>query len=105
MKGFNKGDVQIILEVGDPGRTRIYGYRLDEVRFRKEIRRRWFSNRVVNDCNRLSGHVVEASATESFKDRRVRLYIILYNTQRYASGVYHIIQYASLCKRRILYNT
>ena len=51
------------------GYTRSHGFKLDKFRFRKEIGRRWFSNRVVNDWNRLSSHVVEANTIESFKRR------------------------------------
>ena len=69
MKGFNKGDINKILKVKDLTRTRGHGFKLDKFRFRKEIGKWWFSNRVVNDWNRLSSHVVEANTLESFKRR------------------------------------
>ena len=69
MKGFNKGDVNKILKVRELGRNRSHGFKLDKFRFRKEIGRWWFSNRVVNDWNSLSSHVVEANTIECFKRR------------------------------------
>ena len=68
-KGYNKGDVDKILKVSGQARTRNNGFKLEKVRFRREIGRYWFSNRVVDDWNRLSREVVSAESLGSFKRR------------------------------------
>ena len=40
---------------------------MKKCRFRKEIGRNWFINRVVDDWNRLSQQVISAQTIESFK--------------------------------------
>lgn len=47
-------------------RTRNNGNKLDEFRFRKEISRKWFTNKVANEWKKLSQFVVVADTTESF---------------------------------------
>ena len=69
IKGFNKGDISKVLIVSDQGRTRSNGYKLDKFRFNREIGRNWFTNRVVDEWNGLSGHVVGAESISSFKRR------------------------------------
>ena len=41
-------------------------YKLEKIRFRTDIGRHWFTNRVVNDWNKLGRHVVSAESTGSF---------------------------------------
>lgn len=43
------------------------GYELDRFRFRKEICKNWFTNRVVGDLNILSRCVPDADTDESLK--------------------------------------
>ena len=43
-----------------------HGFKL---RFRTDLGRYWFINRVVNDWNRLGRHVVSAESIDSFKRR------------------------------------
>ncbi len=69
MKGFNKGDVNKILIVKEPGRTRGNGFKLDKFRFNKDIGKNWFTTRGVNEWNRLSSHVVGANTVDTFKKR------------------------------------
>ncbi len=69
MKGYNKGDVNMVLIVKEQGRTRSNGFKLDKFRFNKDIGKNWFTNRVVDEWNRLSGHVVSANTIDSFKKR------------------------------------
>ncbi len=57
MKGYNKGDINKVLIVREQGRTR------------KDIGKNWFTNRVVDEWNRLSSHVVSANTMDSFKRR------------------------------------
>ncbi len=61
MRGFNNGDINKVLVVGEPGRTRSNGFKLEKFRFNKETGKNWFTNRVVDVWNRLSSHVVSAN--------------------------------------------
>ena len=45
------------------------GLSLKKFRFKKEIGRNWFSNRVVDEWNGLSNQVVGANTIGSFKNR------------------------------------
>ena len=69
VKGFNKGDISKVLIVNGPGRTRTNGYKLEKFRFKKEIGKNWFTNRVLDEWNRLSIHVVIAKSIGCFKNR------------------------------------
>ena len=61
VKGINKGSIEQI-EISYQGRTgSSNGYNmLDKPRFRTDIGRHWFTNRVVSDWNRLDKQVVSA---------------------------------------------
>ena len=52
-KGFNKGDVGKVLTISSQNRTRSNGFKLERYRFSKKLSRNWFTNRVVDDWNRL----------------------------------------------------
>ena len=69
VKGINKGNINQVIEISNQDRTRGNGYKLEKLRFRTDIGRHWFTNRVVNDWNRLSRHVVSAESLGSFKRR------------------------------------
>ena len=70
VKGINKGSMDQVLEVSNrDNRTRGNGYKLEKIRFRTDVGKYWFSNRVVNDWNRLSSDVVGAGSLGSFKRR------------------------------------
>ena len=62
VKGFNKGYVGKVLMV-----NRSNGFKLEKCRFSKEITRNWFTNKVVDDWNRLSQQVVSVQMIGSFK--------------------------------------
>ena len=68
-KGINKGDINLVLKINNQGRTRSNGFKLDKFRFRKEIGRNWFGNRVVDQWNRLPYYVVSANSLDTFKNR------------------------------------
>ena len=70
VKGFNKGDVgKVFTMISRQDRTRNNGFKLEICKFNKEIGRNWFTNRVVDDWNRLSQWVVNAQTIGSFKRR------------------------------------
>ena len=69
MKGFNKGDEGKVLTIISQDRTRNNGFKLEKCRFNKEIGKTWFTNRVVDDWNRLSQQVDSAQTLGSFKRR------------------------------------
>ena len=43
------------------------GYKLEKFRFKKEIGKNWFTNRIVDEWNRLSSHVVSPKSIGCFK--------------------------------------
>ncbi len=69
MRGFNTGDIDKVLMVSGPGRTRSNGFKLEKFRFNKDIGKNWFTNRVVYEWNRLSSHVVSGNTIDTFKKR------------------------------------
>ena len=64
VKGINKGSIEQVIEISSQSRTR---NKLDKPRFRTDIGRHWFTNRVVNDWSRLDKHVVSAELIGIFK--------------------------------------
>ncbi|KAK8720446.1 hypothetical protein OTU49_013315, partial [Cherax quadricarinatus] len=58
--GINKGDVNSVLKISSQDRTRSNGFKLEKFRFRKDIGKHWFGNRVVDEWNKLPSTVIEA---------------------------------------------
>ena len=67
--GINKGDLNDVLRLACQDRTRNNGYKLDKFRFRRDVGKYWFSNRVADLWNRLPSSVVGAGTLNCFKSR------------------------------------
>ena len=65
--GYNKGVISKVLRVNNQVIARNNWFRLKKFRFTREMGRKWFSNRVVDEWNRLSNRVVSAWTMGSFK--------------------------------------
>ena len=66
-RGYNKGDVSRIVRISNLDRTGNDGFKIEKNRYKKEIRKNWFSNRVVDEWNGLSSQVVSGKTIENFK--------------------------------------
>ena len=53
----------------DDSSTRGHSLKLTKIRCNTELRKHTFSNRIVNDWNSLTEHVISAPSTNSFKSR------------------------------------
>jgi ribonucleases P/MRP protein subunit RPP40 len=69
IKGFSKVDYRIFFTLDENSRTRGHRYKLVKSRSRLEIRKNFFSQRVVNQWNQLPSTVVEADTVNAFKNR------------------------------------
>ena len=69
VKGFNKGDISKVLIVKEKVRTRTNDFKLDKFRYKKNIGKNWFTNKVVEEWNKLSKHAVSARIVDTFKKR------------------------------------
>jgi ribonuclease P/MRP protein subunit RPP40 len=69
IKGISKVNYRIFFTLDANSRTRGHKYKLVKNRSRLEIRRNFFSQRVVSQWNRLPSAVVEADTVNSFKNR------------------------------------
>jgi len=69
LKGAYKKDEDRFFRRACSYRTRSNGFKLSESRFRLDIRKKFFTLRVVRHWNRLLREVVEAPSLETFKAR------------------------------------
>jgi len=67
LKGTYKKDGDILFSRACCDRTRSNGFKLREGRFRLDIRKKFFTLRVVKHWHRLPGQVVDAPSLETFK--------------------------------------
>ena len=69
LKGAYKQEGERLFTGVDSGRTRGNGFNLGQGRFRLDIRKKFFTQRVVTHWNRLPRKVVDAPSLETFKAR------------------------------------
>ena len=65
VKECRRGDINKVLIVNGQVKTQSKGFKSDVFRFKKEICRNCFTNKVVDEWNRLSSPVVSVNAIES----------------------------------------
>ena len=68
IKGVDNVDYREFFQLADYSRTRGHSFKITKVRSRLEIRRNFFSQRVVNKWNELPQYVVEAESVNAFKN-------------------------------------
>ena len=68
--GINKGDdISEVLKMKDEGITRSNGFKLDKFKFKKDIGKNWFGNKVVDLWNSLPPAVINSNSIDSFKTK------------------------------------
>ena len=70
IKGIDSNvDYREFFQLADYSRTRGHSFKIIKVRSRLEIRRNFFSQRVVNSWNELPQYIADADSINSFKNR------------------------------------
>ena len=69
MKGAYKQEGERLFTWVDSDRTRGNGFKLGQGRFRLDIRKKFFTQKVLTHWNRLPNEVVDAPFLEAFKAR------------------------------------
>ena len=69
MNGIDRIARNKFFELNTGSRTRGHKFKLAKQRSRLEIRRNYFSQRVVNNWNKLPDNVINASTVNTFKNR------------------------------------
>ena len=69
IKGINKVDCNKFFKLDENSRTRGHKYKIVKIRSRLNIRKNYFSQRVVSEWKKLPAAVVEAETVNSFKNR------------------------------------
>ena len=69
IKGVDNADYREYFQLANNNRTRGHRFKILKVRSRLEVRRNFFSQRVVNGWNGLPSYVVEAKSVNAFKNR------------------------------------
>ena len=68
-EGINKGYISEVLKMKDEGITRSNGFKLDKFKFKKDIGKYWFGNRVVDLWNSLLPSIINSNSIDSFKTK------------------------------------
>lgn len=69
IKGIDKLDYRNFFEISKIGKTRGHSYKLTKKRAKGNLRKNFFSQRVVNSWNKLPQEVVDADTINCFKNR------------------------------------
>ena len=69
IKGFDNIDYRNFFQIADNSRTRGHRFKIVKIRARLDIRKNFFSHRVVNSWNQLPASVVDADTVNNFKNR------------------------------------
>lgn len=69
MKGFNETDIDKVLMVRELGGTPSNAFKLNKLRFNKDIGKNCFINRVVDEWHRFDSHVTSANTMDTSKIR------------------------------------
>ena len=69
LRGINKIDESSLFQLVNNSRTRGHRFKLSKARSKLDIRKNFFSQRVVNSWNGLPESVVEADSVNNFKSR------------------------------------
>ena len=74
VKVYNKRDMYKVLIVEEKVRTPRTCFKLDKFRFRKEIGKTWFTNKVVEEWNKLSHYLIGSGIVDALKKMIERLW-------------------------------
>ena len=69
IKGFDKVNYKEFFEISSSSRTRGHSYKIVKKRCNGDLRKHFFTQRVVNSWNNLPQHVVDADTINCFKNR------------------------------------
>ncbi len=69
IKGFDRVDYKNFFEICTVSKTRGHSYKMVKKCFRGDLRKNFFSQRVINSWNSLPQNVVDAETVNSFKNR------------------------------------
>ena len=75
LKGFDRLDIQNLFEMDNVCKTRGHGLKLKKKRFNFDTAKFFFTNRIVDDWNKLPSYVIECGTIESFKKNIDKYYI------------------------------
>src|SRR5215831_6184977 len=70
LKGFDKVDYNKFFQINPRNRTRGHSLKLNKSRSRTDIRKNFFSQRVINSWNKLPQNVIDADSVNTFKNYR-----------------------------------
>ena len=78
IKGIDKLEYNKFFQLADNSKTRGHRYKIVKQRCRLELRRNFFSNRVIDSWNKLPADVVDAVSLNSFKNKLDKVWKCLF---------------------------